>query len=492
MQTPAFIDKNKILITSLLLFVFNFLIKIYGISSNEIAMDEPFSIFYAQMDLHSIFKMLASENNPALHFVLLHFWIKIFGIGAFSVRFLSVLFSSMTVVVIYLTGRKFFSYQSGIFAAFIFTMSQFNLYYSHEARVYPIFIFLTALSLYFFLLICHEPRKKSAYLGLAITNIFLVYSHYFGFFVVATEIFSMFFIGNFHLIYKKLTLVFLSLAVSYIPNFIIFSQRFIVSVQQGTWVRKPEFTELYGNLNRFLNSRWVMLVFLICTIVNISVILQKKQLKLKVITFLKNTYSRIIIIWFIFPYCTMFALSFLAPMFLDRYIIYISISFYLLMAVLMSKFNANRILKYISFFSILIAMMWNFSLTPDNNRRVDELVQTVKEMKAKDRNMILIISPEYSFMEFSYHYDINYFKDYQHTLSLLNRDNIYPLRDLNSFDKSKLNNRKVVYLDCGTDFAFGKNPVMTELKASHREDSTIYIFKIYTLHRFSANKELTN
>jgi len=152
----------------------------------------------------------------------------------------------------------------------------------------------------------------------------------------------------------------------------------------------------------------------------------------------------------------------------------------------------HQTLKFISFFSILTAMMWNFSLTPDNHRRVDELVQTVNEMRAKYRNMILIISPEYSFMEFTYHYNINYFKDFQHTVSLLNKDNIYPVRDLSNFDRSKLNNRKVVYLDCGADFAFGKNPVLTDLKACLREDSTVYVYKIYTLHCFCANKALIN
>jgi len=367
-------------------------------------------------------------------------------------------------------------------------MSQFNLYYSHEAGVYPIFIFLSALSLYFFLFICNKPHKKHAYLGLVLTNILLVYAHYLGFFVIATEIFSMFFAANFRIIYKKLILVFLVLIVSYIPNLIIFFQRFTESVQHGTWVRRPEFTELYGNLNRFLNSRWVMLVFIICTVVNVSVILQKKQFKVKVQTFFKSTYSRIIIIWFVFPYCAMFALSFLAPMFLDRYIIYISVSFYMLMAVLMSKFNANRVLKYISFFSILTAMMWNFSLIPDNNRRVDELVQTINELKSKDPNLMLIISPEYSALEFVYHYNNEYFKDYTNTYSLLNKDHIYPLRDFNGFDKSKLKNRKVVYLDCGTDFAFGKNPILTELKAGRKEDSTIYVYSIYTLHCFGKDK----
>ncbi len=489
MQTPSFINNNKIMITSLLLFLLNFMVKIYGITACDIAMDEPFSIFYAQMDLTSIFKMLANENNPALHFILLHFWIKLFGISAFSVRFLSVLFSSMTVVVIYLTGRKFFSYQTGIFASFIFTFSEFHMYFSHEARVYPLFVFLTALSLYLFLQTGKEPKKNGAFIGLLVTNILLIYSHYFGFFVIAAEFISMLFLSNLRSVYKKFILVFLLTAVSYLPNIIIFIQRFTVSVQHGTWVRRPEITELYGNLNRFLNSKYAMLVLLVCMLVNLIFILWKKQFRRKFIAFLKDNPSRIVIIWFVFPYLSMFVLSFWVPMFLDRYIIFTSVAFYLLIAMFLSKFTDTRVLKLFSFFAILAAMMWDFSLTPDNKRKVDEVVQTVKEMKVKNPDMLLIISPEYSYLEFSYHYNIGYFKDYNNTISLLNRENIYPLRDLTLFDKSKLQNRRVVYLDCGSEFAFGKNPVLNELKSSRQEDSTIYVYEIYTLHCFSPIKQ---
>jgi len=488
MKTPAIINNNKIAITSLLLFLLNFGMKIFGISSSEIALDEPFTIFYSQMDIKSILDICNNGNNPALHFILLHFWIKMFGISAFSVRFLSVLFSSMTVVVIYLTGRKFFSFQTGIFAAFIFTLSQFHMYYAHEARVYPIFVFLTALSLYFSLYICNEPKKKSSYFYLLLANILLIYSHYFGFFVIATEFLCMFFVSNFRHIYKKMLLVFLFTALAYIPNIIIFVQRLSVSVQYGTWVRKPEITELYGNLNRFLNSRVVMLVFLICIIVNLIFILWKKQFKMKFMAFLKDTSSRVIIIWVVFPYLSMFLLSYRVPMFLDRYIIYISVAFYLIVAAVLSKFTDNRVLKMFTFFALMIAMMWFFTITPDNKRRVDQVVEKVNEMKTKNPDMAMILSPEYSYLEFTYHYNIDYFKDYKNTLTLLNHDNIYPLRDLANFNMDKLQNRKLVYLDCGSEFAFGKNPILTELKSKYQEDSTIYVFEIYTLHCFGAKK----
>ncbi len=484
MFASAFSKKNEIVFISLLIFLANFLLKILFVSHNEIAMDEPFSLYYAQMDLPSIFTMLKTENNPALHFIVLHFWIKLFGISAFSVRFLSVVFSALTAVVVFLIGNKFFSKQIGIIAALIFTLSLFHVYFSHEARVYPLFIFLTTLSLYYFLSIVSHASAWKPYIALFMVNLLLIYAHYFGFFVLAAEFLSIFFIGNFRQIWKKMLGVFILLAVSYSPNIIIFLQRFTVSVQHGTWVRKPEVSELYGNLNRFLNSRTVMFIFILIGICYFILLLRKQKLTSTVAIFFNNPYARVLVVWFVFPYLAMFLLSFWAPMFLDRYIIYISIPFYLLIAVFIGTFTEHRNIRLASTMILLLAMAFYVRLAPDNNRRVDDVVKLVNELKAKDTNTLVIISPEYSYLEYVYHYKIDYFKDYKNTLSLLHSDHIYPASNLSSFDKSTLSANKVVYLDCGTDFAIGKNPILDELKTSHILVKSVPIFEIYSVYWF--------
>lgn len=484
---PGFPEKYKIITLSLLLFLLNFVLKIIGVSYNDVAIDEPFSIFYAQMDIPSIFSMLTTENNPPLHFLLLHFWIKIFGISAFSVRFLSVLFSSLTVIIIFLTGKKFFSYFTGISASLVFTFSWFHMYFSHEARVYPLFVFFTALSLYYFLEICTRPQKKSSYIVLFFINLLLIYSHYFGFFVLAAQFISVFFIREVRKVITKLLLVFLLLFVSYIPNIIIFFNRLTLSVSQGTWLRKPELTELYGNLNRFLNSRIVMLVLIIIVITYLILLVRNKQLKQKISGFVKSDPTRIVFIWFAFPYLTMFIASYWAPMFLDRYIIYISVSFYLFVAIILDYFNNNKVVKTISAFAVLLAMLFYFSLTPDNNRRVKKVVETIKDLKHKNPNTIVFISPEYAFREFTYYYNNSYFRNYNNTVKLLNSEEIYPVRDLDEMQDENLTDKKVVYLDCGTDFAFGKNPVLDELKIKYKIDTTIHIYEIYDVYCFKSS-----
>ncbi|HZX62210.1 MAG TPA: glycosyltransferase family 39 protein, partial [Bacteroidales bacterium] len=156
------------------LILLNFILKIFFLGSRDIAMDEPFTIFYSQVGFPALFEMLKTENNPPLFFLLLHFWIKVFSISAFSVRFLPFLFSTLTAPVIYLTGKRFFSVQSGILASLIFTFSNYHLAFSHEARVYPLFALLTCLSMYFFLSLIQNPERKPPLYLLILANVLLI------------------------------------------------------------------------------------------------------------------------------------------------------------------------------------------------------------------------------------------------------------------------------------------------------------------------------
>jgi len=180
----------------------------------------------------------------------------------------------------------------------------------------------------------------------------------------------------------------------------------------------------------------------------------------------------------------MFFLSFWAPMFLDRYIIYISISFYLLIALFLATFTQYKHVKLVSTIVLLLLMALNLNLAPDNHRRVEQLVQTVNELRTQHPQSIVIISPEYSHLEFTYHYNIDYFKDYKNTKALLKTDRIFPLRGLTSTDKMNIKNKEVIFVDCGTDFAFGENTILKELNASHEVTMNIPVFEIYQIYLF--------
>ena len=96
--------KNKWIVMGLMLV--HFIVCFLYIDSFPIALDEPFSIFHSQKSLPDLWEVFKNENNPPLHFILLHFWIKWFGTTAMAVRSLSLVFSVLTIPALFKLGKK--------------------------------------------------------------------------------------------------------------------------------------------------------------------------------------------------------------------------------------------------------------------------------------------------------------------------------------------------------------------------------------------------
>jgi hypothetical protein len=171
-------------------------------------------------------------------------------------------------------------------------------------------------------------------------------------------------------------------------------------------------------------------------------------------------------------------------MFLDRYILFTSVGFYLLIAHGLFWFTPVRRLPYFAAGSLLVAMVITTDISPDNCRRVDRVVEVVRELRKKDTNSVVFISPDYTSLEFTYHYSRPYFKDYKNTFSLLSQEGIFPLNDLLSFPPEKYFGKKVIFLDCDAGFAFGKNEVLRALDSSHERITCVPVYKIYSIYWF--------
>ena len=71
--------KNKSLIFCIGLFVLNFILKFIFISSTDIGLDEPFTLFHAQKNVSDIIELPKTDIHPPLHILIIHFWVILFG-----------------------------------------------------------------------------------------------------------------------------------------------------------------------------------------------------------------------------------------------------------------------------------------------------------------------------------------------------------------------------------------------------------------------------
>lgn len=474
---------NSLWIGILVVFCVNLLLKLLYLDARDVAMDEPFSIWWAGHSVPEIFAMLKTENNPPLHFLLLHYWIQLFGNSAFAVRFLSALFSALTAALIFLTGAQFFNRATGLFASLFFTLSVMQMSFAHEARVYALFELLALWNVYLSLKISEAPGKKELWWWLLLCNILLVYAHYFGWIAVGLQLIFLLLLPNGRKQWKPFLTMLIVLLAAYTPNLLTMITRFRAS-SGGTWVPEPAITEIYGNINRFLNSRWVTLVFLLSAALTILLAVAGKR-SLKPLQFLiKDRKLVALTLWFLGGWLLMFLVSLRLPVFLDRYLLFLTPVLYLLMAVVLHRPEIKPWIRLILAGCVAAAMLVTFRLNPDNHRRVKELAQKVQQYT--DQHQPVILSPEYAQLELAYYYDRQGFEQYDSTTLRLQKKGIYPVRSLSGVPGGVLDSAaKIIYLDCGTRFAFGTDEIFDGLQKKFRLSDTTGVYSIYKINTFT-------
>ena len=416
--------------------------KIVYLDFGCISGDEPFTIFYAQQDLTDLLSMFKNENNPPLHFVLLHFWIKLFGLSPFSTRFLSLLFSSATVLFIYKLAKKSFNIRVAIIASMLFTFSNYHIFFAHETRVYPLFALLTTVSMYAFLSLIKDKKNKKYFFLLAISNVLLIYSHFFGFFVFVIQGLSILSINYLRTNFlKEYSLVILITILFYIPYLNIFFTRFSSSTG-GSWVSPPSFESLYNNLWAFSNEPVNTVVFLLTLVTALAFVFFKKT---RTVDY-NPSHSKVVLIWFLFPYLFIFSISYLIPMFLDRYLVFISIGYYLTLAIAIDYISSSKWVFYPLSIIITGMMIFTCDIKSGPDKPLKEMVNLIKQ--SKDANTAVYLCPSWINLGFAYHYNIEYFKDYKQLNTKLNSDNVFSIYNEKGINDSILTQKSnIIYLD---------------------------------------------
>ncbi|PCJ65202.1 MAG: hypothetical protein COA58_10075 [Bacteroidetes bacterium] len=392
------------LLIPFLFFLINIVLRWIGIEINSLAGDEPYSVYYAQMDITDILRHMKHGNNPPLYEVFLHFWIKLFGISEVVVRIPSLLFGGITAAFLYKIGNEFFSKPVGIVSGLLFTFSNYATYFSHEARVYALFGMLTCISFYYFLRWLNDRFEKKEIVVFILINAFLLYAHYFGIMVIGIQV-------GFAAIFsfkdsKKIKVFGLSMAAAFIlfgPYIPVVLEQFSVTKEKGTWLQSPQgWPTIEYMLIQFTNSKKV--VYVVLVIVGLAVLLNLKNIKL----ISKNTW--VIIAWFVLPFFGMFFLSYEVPMFHDRYLMHTFIGFVLLVSISSLSIIKFPIVKWLIPLALVFCFIFKSERNIDNGRHSKEAVAKVQELRKE--NTRIVMYPKYRILCYSYYFNRDRFKNF--------------------------------------------------------------------------------
>ena len=256
-------SSNKLTLTCIVLFALNFFIKFIFIASTDISLDEPFTLFHSQKNVYDILQLPKIDIHPPFHILIMHFWVKLFGTGIFSARFLSVLFSSFAAIALFLTGKKHFTFYTGLIAAFIFSASDIQMFYAHDARVYSLFMFLSIVNLNLFLGIIDFRADKNykQFILFSMINLLLCYLHFFGFVIIFSEAILCLLIVQHRLHFRKICFSIAIILISFVWYIPIIIDRFRITTQ-GNWIPYPLLSDLYTMIWRFSNVPVIAVTFI--------------------------------------------------------------------------------------------------------------------------------------------------------------------------------------------------------------------------------------
>jgi uncharacterized membrane protein len=323
------------------------------VNHNSIDLDEPFSIFHAQKSLTELWQLFAEENNPPLHFYLLHFWTKLFGISALAVRSLSLIFSLLTILALFDIGKMLKSEALGLLIVLLFIGATYPHYFALEARTYSLFTLLFATALQLMISFKLKPTRRKLVLY-AVNLGLLIYAHYIGLLVIPILVLTFMIWSAQGSVVHRLKFVF---AVSITTLFLVapllnaMRQRIGHVQTSGTWLSTPKWNELYGVFikyhNGFLSAFLFVLLFLI------HVFLNRKSLRTQLKQWILSKWMLVV-----FPvlsiYVLAYMISILTPhkLFYDRYLVFLSIGFYVIFAALV--INSQFKLKFVAFLPVLV------------------------------------------------------------------------------------------------------------------------------------------
>ncbi len=128
----------------LLILLLAFWLRVFALSQESYWFDEVHSIQKAQAGgVRAIWEALRGDVHPPFYFWLLSWWLQWFGAGEFGARFLSVLCGVGSIAALYAWGRELhLPRRACLIAIFLLAISPHAIWYSQQARMYALLVFL--------------------------------------------------------------------------------------------------------------------------------------------------------------------------------------------------------------------------------------------------------------------------------------------------------------------------------------------------------------
>jgi 4-amino-4-deoxy-L-arabinose transferase-like glycosyltransferase len=173
---------NKYIYVLLVLIGIGVFLRFYHLGFNSLWLDESLTYYNAKNSFIGMWNAtwnmtINTEYNPPLFFWIEHVMLQ-FGTSESVLRFIPAIFGIATIPLVYVIGKEISDKNVGVVAAAFVAFNPFHIYYSQEARVYTMMVFLVGLA-FLFLMRGIKERNTASWVWLGISSALAFWAHYY-------------------------------------------------------------------------------------------------------------------------------------------------------------------------------------------------------------------------------------------------------------------------------------------------------------------------
>jgi len=448
----------------LALILFSFAWRIQNLGGQSLWRDEVDAIYFALRDLPAALSMfIDTGQNGALYFLSLRPWLRLMGTTEFALRYPSVLFGILAIPLLWQVGRKLIPTTTeqeqnedtnaaschnspsdfsslwqttvgdvAVMAAVFLAINPYHLWYSQDGKMYALITLLTLLAVWFWIQGIDRGGWRP-WLGFLLTVTIAIYTHLL--MILLIPFFFIWFLSAWpqskqH--WKGYLIALAGLTLPYLP-LLWWQWDFLTSSERLTSLTFIPLADILRTIvlyqsNSFLQPQNLLYLVPLLVLALIGVVFGSKAIHQSPDSPLHRLAAGrrhlLIVAWLVVPILSIYILSLRQPVFLPRYIIWITPATMLLMAlglqlIWRGRGKLSRPLAVALF--IYVAVYWGTigwgEKTTTIKADLRQAVKTINERRQPDQLIIFQIPhTQYAYIYYTNDQDVHPFENRDETL----------------------------------------------------------------------------
>jgi mannosyltransferase len=213
-------------------------VRVFHLGTQSLWLDELFSVFLARREWGQVIWGTAQgDTNPPLFNLSLHLALQ-FGTDEVAVRAVSCLFGVAAIPLFYALARALLGTRAAFIASGLVVFSPFYIFFAQEARMYTQLAFFALAAMFFFWRAWQSGRRQD-WLFFVVFETLAFYSHSLAFLnLLALDVFGLTQRAQWRERWRALVIANLAIVILFAPWLVILVQQ-ATRVQSGFWGTTP-------------------------------------------------------------------------------------------------------------------------------------------------------------------------------------------------------------------------------------------------------------